>query len=144
MKLKCIIVVLFMLFTVNVFAADKGLNDDVWVYEAQVVRVIDGDTIEVIIDLGLDISYKDKIRFLDYDAPETYRPKKPGEKELGLKAKAWLKNLIEGKVVVLHIPVKKSRGKYGRVLADVFIGEIDVIETMKYNGFIKKENYENK
>jgi len=59
-------------------------------YTANVIRVIDGDTIEVMIDMGFGIKYTSKLRFLDFDAPETYRPSCQEEKEAGRHAKMYL------------------------------------------------------
>ena len=118
-------------------------------YKANVTRVIDGDTIEVLIDMGFGISYKAKLRFLDYDAPETFRPSCPEEKEAGEKAKEYLKLRItqhpadKDHWVTLRT-YKDKRGKYGRILARIFIDDEDIIETMIEMGMVKKEEWKRK
>jgi micrococcal nuclease len=72
-------------------------------YQAKVVRVVDGDTVDLAIDLGLGISIRERARFLDYDAPEMREP-------LGPVAKAFLVDLIEGKEIMVRVPEKKYRG----------------------------------
>ena len=106
-------------------------------YKAQVLQVIDGDTIEVLIDMGFGVSYKDKLRLLDFDAPETFRPSCKEEKLLGVKCKNFLISLIQNETIILRT-FKKSTEKYGRILAQVFLKGVDIIEEMKKQGFEKK------
>ncbi len=100
-------------------------------YNAEVLRVIDGDTIEVKIDLGFGILYRDKIRLLDFDAPETWRPKSEKEKLAGIKCKEYLRKQIEennNQIVIQTF--KKKFGKYKRILARIIINERDIINEM--------------
>jgi len=62
-------------------------------YQACVVRVVDGDTIDVILDLGFDISYRRRVRFHGINAPQS-RTKDPVEKEAGLAAKRYVEDWI--------------------------------------------------
>lgn len=91
-------------------------------YKANVVRVIDGDTIIVNIDLGFDSwKFNQRIRLLGINAPEL----KGITKANGLKSKEFLESLfvdVNGSVV-LHT-AKDSTDKYGRYLADVFVSYI--------------------
>ena len=87
-------------------------------YKIKLDRVIDGDTVDANIDLGFDISVKKRIRFMGINAPES-RTRDLEEKAKGLAAKDRLKNLLEGaKTIQLN---SHGVGKYGRVLADIFI-----------------------
>ena len=90
-------------------------------YKAEIDRVVDGDTVDVSIDLGFDIWYKARVRLAGIDAWES-RTKDLEEKEKGLAAKARLKELVDGKEVILRTS-KDSKGKFGRVLADVILPE---------------------
>lgn len=86
--------------------------------EGQVIRVIDGDTFEVL--------YKgdpDKVRIANIDAWEL---KDPG----GPQAKAYLRRLIEGKVVQLKTDRARLRDRYGRLLARVYLDQLDVGQEM--------------
>ena len=93
-----------------------------YIYKAKLDRVVDGDTVDALIDVGFDIWFKKRIRFKGVDTWES-RTRNLEEKALGLKAKARTKELLE-KVSSKsgYFRIKSyGLGKYGRVLADVFI-----------------------
>lgn len=90
-------------------------------YDAKVVRVIDGDTIDCIVDLGFNITIKERFRLYGIDTPET-RTKDKVEKIAGFKAKLYVQDKIEGKTVILNIV--KGTGKFGRWLAEVHYQDI--------------------
>jgi len=114
-------------------------------YKAVATRIVDGDTIEVLIDLGFGISYKETVRFADIDAFETTlrRGTTEAQKKIGLEGKAYLKELIEGREVLLT--THKDKGKYGRYVADVCIKdgdvEINVNQQMVRNGYAVYKQY---
>ena len=93
-----------------------------YIYKAKLDRVVDGDTVDALIDVGFDIWFKKRIRFNGADTWES-RTRNLEEKALGLKAKARTKELLEevsSKSGYFRIK-SYGLGKYGRVLADVFI-----------------------
>ena len=95
-------------------------------YKAKLVRVVDGDTVDALIDVGFDIWFKKRIRFKGIDTWES-RTRNLEEKALGLKAKARTKELLE-KISRKsgYFRIKSyGMGKYGRVLADVYIQDAD-------------------
>ena len=97
-----------------------------YIYKAKLDRVVDGDTVDALIDVGFDIWFKKRIRFKGVDTWES-RTRNLEEKTLGLKAKARTKELLE-KVSSKsgYFRIKSyGLGKYGRVLADVFIMDKD-------------------
>ena len=97
-----------------------------YIYKAKLDRVVDGDTIDALIDVGFDIWFKKRIRFKGVDTWES-RTRNLEEKALGLKAKARTKELLE-KVSSKsgYFRIKSyGLGKYGRVLADIFIMDKD-------------------
>ena len=99
---------------------------DKYIYKAKLDRVVDGDTVDALIDVGFDIWFKKRIRFKGVDTWES-RTRNLEEKALGLKAKARTKELLE-KVSSKsgYFRIKSyGLGKYGRVLADVFIIDKD-------------------
>ena len=99
---------------------------DKYIYRAKLDRVVDGDTVDALIDVGFDIWFKKRIRFKGVDTWES-RTRNLEEKALGLKAKARTKELLE-KVSSKsgYFRIKSyGLGKYGRVLADVFIMDKD-------------------
>ena len=89
-------------------------------YRAKLDRVIDGDTIDVIFDLGFDISYKSRVRFVGINTPES-RTRDLEEKALGLAAKDFVGRwLIEhaGNNPIIETSLDK-KGKFGRVLGRI-------------------------
>ena len=90
-------------------------------YRAKIVRVIDGDTVDVDIDLGFGIWMKnERVRIMGIDTPES-RTRDKVEKKFGLAAKEKLKSLL-GKSTVLKTQINKKgedmKGKFGRILGD--------------------------
>jgi micrococcal nuclease len=90
-------------------------------YVKKVTKIVDGDTIDVEIDLGFDISFSSRVRLAGIDTPESRTTDKM-EKALGLEAKAYLKREIESaKTVVIKTEKMDSSEKYGRILGWVFL-----------------------
>jgi micrococcal nuclease len=91
-------------------------------YKANVLRVVDGDTLEVLIDLGFGVCFKEKVRFTRVNTPEVWGVKKESaEYKLGEEASGFTKGWIatcENKIVLKT--TKDRKGKYGRYLAEVF------------------------
>jgi micrococcal nuclease len=86
-----------------------------------VTNVVDGDTIDVIIDLGFDILFSSRVRLAGIDTPES-RTKDLAEKALGLEAKEYLKkSLKDAKSVIIKTEKMNSSEKYGRILGWVYI-----------------------
>ena len=90
-------------------------------YKCKVVKIIDGDTVDVDIDLGFGIILSDeRVRIMGIDTPES-RTRDKEEKKFGLAAKARLKSLL-GKTCTLKTQINKNgedmKGKFGRILGD--------------------------
>jgi micrococcal nuclease len=86
-------------------------------YEAELIKVLDGDTIDCYIDLGFDLKVKKRIRYMGIDTWES-RTRDLDEKKKGLAAKARNKELLEaGKFKLISF----GTGKFGRVLGEVFV-----------------------
>tara|TARA_Y100000310_G_C20402107_1_gene677915 strand:+ start:73 stop:441 length:369 start_codon:yes stop_codon:yes gene_type:complete len=93
-----------------------------YTYNIELLRVVDGDTIDAKIDLGFDIWVKKRVRFLGVNTPEC-RTKDLEEKAKGLAAKDRVKALLEGcKNIQLQ---SHGVGKYGRCLGELFIDIVD-------------------
>ena len=86
-------------------------------YEAELIKVLDGDTIDCYIDLGFDLKIKKRIRYMGIDTWES-RTRDLEEKEKGLLAKARNKELLEQGVFKLK---SFGTGKFGRVLGEIFV-----------------------
>jgi len=99
-------------------------------YACKVERVVDGDTVDVVLDLGFDILYKCRVRLYGIDTPES-RTRNLDEKARGKMAGAFLKQAIDnGTQVVIQTKLKDSRGKFGRVLGDVVVDGININQSM--------------
>ena len=99
-------------------------------YACKVERVVDGDTVDVVLDLGFDILYKCRVRLFGIDTPES-RTRDKDEKARGKMAGAFLKEAIDnGTKVVIQTKLKDSRGKFGRVLGDVVVDGININQSM--------------
>ena len=93
----------------------------------EVNRVLDGDTIDVTIDLGFDLYKKERVRVAGVDTPEK-RTRDLEEKELGIDATNWLKEKLEGAIegddeLTIRTELKGGVGKYGRLLGWLYIGD---------------------
>jgi micrococcal nuclease len=86
-------------------------------YEAELVKVLDGDTIDCYIDLGFDLKIKKRVRYMGIDTWES-RTRDLEEKAKGLLAKARNKELLEGGSFKI---ISHGTGKFGRVLGEVFV-----------------------
>jgi len=121
----------------------------------EINRVLDGDTIDVTIDLGFDLFKKERVRVAGVDTPEK-RTRDLEEKALGYDATNWLKEKLEGAVagdddLVIRTELVGGVGKYGRLLGWLYIGDADLSlnEAMieegyawAYDGGTKQKNFE--
>ena len=100
----------------------------------EVKNVVDGDTIDVIIDLGFDILFASRVRLAGIDTPES-RTTDKAEKALGLEAKEYLKKqLKDAKSVVIRTEKMNSSEKYGRILGWIYVnGDTESINDKMIN-----------
>jgi len=106
-------------------------------YVKKVSKIVDGDTIDVDIDLGFDISFSSRVRLAGIDTPESRTTDKM-EKFLGIESKDYLKKAIDGcKTVVIKTEKMDSSEKYGRILGWVFLdgSEISINQKMIDDGY---------
>ena len=117
--------------------------------------MLDGDTIDVTIDLGFDLFKKERVRIAGVDTPEK-RTRNLEEKALGLDATNWLKDKLEGAIsgdddLVIRTELVGGVGKYGRLLGWCYIGDstLSLNEQMieegyahAYDGGTKQKNFE--
>ena len=108
-----------------------------WTYRCKLKKVIDGDTVDVDIDLGFGIwQMNERVRIMGIDTPES-RTRDKIEKKFGLAAKAKLKSLLGPKPVLQTTISKKGedmKGKFGRVLGDFIIDGKQVSQIMCKEG----------
>ena len=96
----------------------------------EINRVVDGDTIDVTIDLGFDLYKKERVRIAGVDTPEK-RTRDLEEKALGLDATGWLKAKLEETIkgdeeLIIRTELKGGVGKYGRLLGWLYVGDSDI------------------
>jgi len=96
----------------------------------EINRVLDGDTLDVTIDLGFDLYKKERVRVAGVDTPEK-RTRDLEEKELGIDATNWLKEKLEGALagdddLVIRTELVGGVGKYGRLLGWLYLGDGNV------------------
>jgi micrococcal nuclease len=113
-------------------------------YNCKVKRVVDGDTVDVIIDLGFDIAYASRVRLYGIDTPES-RTRDKDEKARGLISKDFLKSWLDKGSVVIRTR-KDKKGKFGRILGEMIVDDININELMieehhavKYHGQSKDD-----
>ena len=121
----------------------------------EINKVLDGDTIDVTIDLGFDLYKKERVRVAGVDTPEK-RTKDAEEKALGIDATNWLKDHLDGAIngdddLIIRTELDGGVGKYGRLLGWLYIGteEVSLNEQMieegyawSYDGGTKQKNFE--
>ena len=104
---------------------------------ADIIDIIDGDTIDVRIDLGFDIFLKKRVRLNGIDTPES-RTTDLHEKKYGLEAKEWLKHkLVNANHIVIKTELPDSTEKYGRILGTLWVND----ETTSVNDQLLKGGY---
>jgi micrococcal nuclease len=92
-------------------------------YVRKVENVVDGDTIDVLIDLGFDILFQSRVRLAGIDTPES-RTSDKAEKVLGLESKEYLKKYLkDAKSVIIKTEKMDSSEKYGRILGWVYVND---------------------
>ena len=121
----------------------------------KIVKVLDGDTIDVLIDLGFDLYKKERVRIAGVDTPEK-RTRDLEEKELGIDATNWMKDKLTETIkgdeeLTIRTELKGGVGKYGRLLGWLYVGDADLSlnEQMitegyawTYDGGTKKKDFE--
>jgi micrococcal nuclease len=124
---------------------------DPYIYRIKnILRVVDGDTIDADIDLGFSISLEKRIRLAGVDTPES-RTTDLKEKAMGLESKEWLKKKLEGaKDIIIKTELPDSTEKYGRIIGHLFINGqetslnnqmIDEGYALAYDGGTKDKNF---
>ena len=121
----------------------------------EINKVLDGDTIDVTIDLGFDLYKKERVRVAGVDTPEKHT-RDLEEKALGIDATNWLKEKLEGAILgdddlVIRTELVGGVGKYGRLLGWLYIGDgtvslneqmIDEGYAFEYDGGTKIKDFE--
>ena len=121
----------------------------------KIKKVLDGDTIDVIIDLGFDLAKTERVRIAGVDTPEK-RTRDLEEKALGLAATNWMKEKLNETIkgdeeLVVRTELVGGTGKYGRLLGWLYVGDSDIslneqmiteVYALSYDGGTKKKDFE--
>ena len=116
-----------------------------YTYKAELGRVVDGDTVDLVVDLGYSLYYRVRFRLARIDAPEVRGSERPD----GLKAKAYLHDLLSGTLESIYVQSEKT-GKWGRWIGELYIGSIlddgkfdgySVSDKLVENGYAEYRNY---
>lgn len=117
---------------------------DLYMYKAHCDRVIDGDTINISISLGMNVSVNARVRLAGINTPETYGVKKDSEEyKAGLLAKEEVERLILDKNIIIRTEKDKT-GKYGRYIAHIYTTddtEVENIEELSLNTHLVKKGF---
>lgn len=112
-------------------------------YKAKLIKVVDGDTVDLEIDCGFKIFFRERFRLLGINTPETYGVKRTSEEYLaGLKASVWLEEtLLKAKEIIVET-TKDKKGKYGRYLALLHVDGVTINVQMVELGLAEQVDYD--
>ncbi len=112
------------------------MDDQLYNYRAKIISVYDGDTVRADIDLGMTTWIKnEKLRLSRINTPEL----KGGDREAGLKARDFLRDLVLDKIVILET-IKDKKGKYGRYIAELWL-QTDPEEFLNINDLLVEKGH---
>lgn len=101
-----------------------------FIFNAVIYNVVDGDTVDALIDLGFGIYTKQRFRLSGINTSEL-NSKDTSEREKATKAKDYLISEVLGKEVIIH---SKSKDKYGRYLADIYVNDLNINDLLLNKG----------
>ena len=122
------------------------MDDKLFWYRARVRRVVDGDTLDLSFDLGLDAYRRERVRLYGINAPEIYGVKKESEEYArGVQAKEFVAERLDGKMVWVNT-VKDETGKFGRYLAHVYFQDdsgahVSITKLLLEDGLAEEAEY---
>lgn len=113
-------------------------------YKAKVEKIVDGDTIDVTIDLGFKITTFQRIRFAKINTPETYNVKKDSEEYLkGMEAKQFVEQRMAANNFEISLETEKVTEKYGRYIGTIWLADstVSLNDELVQKGFAKYVTY---
>ncbi len=110
----------------------------------KITKIVDGDTIDVLLDMGFDIKYQSRVRLFGIDTPES-RTRNKEEKVRGLLSKAYLKQALKkAKKLTIKTHKGSETGKFGRILGEVFADGVNLNLKMCQEGYAVQYYGQNK
>ena len=117
------------------------MEDHLYYYKATCDRVVDGDTLDLTVDLGMHIFIKERVRINGINTSEIYGVKKDSaEYAKGMLSKARTEELVLGKEIYIKT-YKDKRGKYGRYICDIFVNGENVGDILVKEGHAEYKTY---
>ena len=114
------------------------LENKLYHYNAEVTRVVDGDTVDAFVDLGFDMHSKQRVRLYGINTPEC-RTRDKEEKKAGLAAKARLVEMLKENKNKCVIKTRlDKKGKFGRVLGVLYVNDCDLNTQLVIEGYAEK------
>ena len=113
-------------------------------YKAKVERVVDGDTFDIVIDLGFKITTNQRIRMAKINTPETYNVKKDSEEyKKGLASKQYMEQRLAMNNYEIELETEKTTEKYGRYIGTVHLSDstITLNDELVEKGFAEYKKY---
>ena len=113
-------------------------------YKGKLERIVDGDTLDVVIDVGFQMTTQQRIRLAYINAPETYRQSHDSEEyKKGMKSKEFIEKRMKENKGEFSIKTGKDKGVYGRYLGEIFFAdsEVSLNNDMLEKGLAKKSKY---
>jgi micrococcal nuclease len=113
-------------------------------YKAKVEKVVDGDTFDVVIDLGFKITTNQRIRMAKINTPETYNVKKDSEEyQKGMAAKQYMEHRMAVNNFDIELETEKVTEKYGRYIGTVWLADstVSLNDELVEKGFAKYVKY---
>ena len=110
----------------------------------KITKIVDGDTIDVLLDMGFDIKYKSRVRLFGIDTPES-RTRNKEEKVRGLLSKVYLKELLKkAKKLTIKTHKGSETRKFGRILGEIFADGVNLNLKMCTEGYAVQYYGQNK
>lgn len=131
-----ILTIILLLNCTNVYSETYTNNIPQYCYKARVVKVIDGDTVEMLVDLGFSVSIQKRFRLYGINAPEL----KNDTNSIGKISKQYLTQLINNKDVIIKTEKNKT-DKYGRYIATIFLDNVNINQKIVSDGQGIFQNY---
>ena len=113
-------------------------------YKAKLDRTVDGDTIDMVIDVGFQMTTHQRIRLAYINAPETYRRSRDSEEyKKGMESKRFIEKRMKENNKEFSIKTGKDKGVYGRYLGEIFFADskVSLNNDMLKKGYAKKSKY---
>ncbi len=112
-------------------------EEGMYVYNARITSVYDGDTVTADVDLGFSVwAHGEKLRLYGINTPEV----RGEEREQGLVSRDWLRDKLVGKDVLIRT-LKDKKGKYGRYLAEIYLDGVNINDQLVAEGLAEYKEY---